>query len=142
MRNLYMMETASHGIHRMCDTQKSRYMPLPEYSLSDDGVLCSIYGTIIDEVFMRLLIKNPDIAPETVVWLDKVQKKNIAAIPKDIISNLRKDKYITGKYPHIHLDLSIVTQLSPLARAQYIAHAPLAEEKYRNFVYSLIKKNP
>ncbi len=99
MVNLNMIDTVGHGIHSMLLAQRQRYFPLPDYSKSTpDQVVLEIFGHLIDENYTKLLLERQDLALNTVILLDRIQKKQ--AIPDDAAVKLRREALIEGRKPH------------------------------------------
>jgi len=100
MVNLNMIDTIGAGIVRMFTYQKNRYFPLPDYDLTkQDRVIVTIHGKILDENYTRLLIENMDLDLETVILLDKVQKRKKPN--KDEFKILKSKRLVEGRYPNI-----------------------------------------
>jgi len=73
MVNLGMIETIGSGIKKMFSLQKEHFLPLPDYSLTENVEL-KIYGNIISQEYTQTLIEKPDLDLGTVFLLDKLQK--------------------------------------------------------------------
>ena len=100
MAELKMIDTIGSGIRRMFLTQKRRFMPLPEYQIEKDMVMATLFGKILDERYTHLLMRQPDLALDEIILLDKIQKG--VGISKESADLLRKKKLIEGRYPHIY----------------------------------------
>ena len=75
MVNIKMIDSKGLGIHTLFQKQRDRYLPLPEYDLSDPGaVTLTIPGSVLDLDYSLMLIKHTDLDLETVILLDRVQK--------------------------------------------------------------------
>src|SRR5690606_20972462 len=95
MVSLNMIDTMGFGISTMTQSQRKRYFPLPDYSKSSsDNVVLEIYGHVIDENYTRLLLERQDLPLNTVMLLDRVQKK--LPITDDAAALLRKQGLIEG----------------------------------------------
>ncbi len=102
MVNLNMIDTIGGGIRKMFLTQQQRFFPMPDYDLSQkDRVVVRISGKILDENYTRLLMEKTDLDLNTVMLLDRVQKK--ISISKDEHKYLRKVKLTEGRYPNIYI---------------------------------------
>jgi ATP-dependent DNA helicase RecG len=73
MVNLGMIETIGSGIKKMFSLQREHFLPLPDYSLTENVEL-KIYGSIISQEYTQTLIEKPDLDLGTVFLLDKLQK--------------------------------------------------------------------
>ena len=75
MTELNMIDTMGYGIYEMHLGQARRYFPLPDYDLSDNSsVKMTIYGSVVDPAYSRLLIQKTDLSWEDILLLDRVQK--------------------------------------------------------------------
>ena len=71
--NIRMIDTQGYGIHKMYQSQKDRYLPMPDYDLSTaDEVVLNLPGTIIDENYSLMLLANQDMSLMDAVLLDQV----------------------------------------------------------------------
>ncbi|GBE16375.1 divergent AAA domain protein [bacterium BMS3Abin15] len=106
MVNLGMIDTMGYGIHTMFLSQKSRYFPLPDYSLSEaQKVILQIYGHVIDENYTKLLMERKDLQLDRVVLLDKVQKGKSISMAE--VNLLKKEKLIEGRRPNYYVAASV-----------------------------------
>lgn len=75
MTQLNMIDHLGYGIERMNHSQASRYLSLPDYDLSNPcEVRLTIYGSVVDESYTRMLMARSDLPFEDVLALDRVQK--------------------------------------------------------------------
>ncbi|MGE4286997.1 MAG: RNA-binding domain-containing protein [Phycisphaerae bacterium] len=106
MVELNMIDTMGYGIHRMNSAQAKRYLPLPDYDLSEaKAVRLSIYSQVTDPSYSAMLIKITDLPLKDIWALDRIQKK--LPLPKETIAILRKKKLIEGRIPNIHISSEI-----------------------------------
>ena len=99
MVEVKMIDTVGYGIHRMTTSQRGRYLPLPDYSRSSAGtVVLEVLGRPIDERYSQLLLERSDLDIDTVILLDRVQKK--LPITDEAVARLRRDGLIEGRKPH------------------------------------------
>ncbi len=137
MVNLGMIDTMGYGIHTMFLSQKSRYFPLPDYSLSEpQKVVLQIYGHSIDENYTKLLIERKDLPLDRVVILDKVQKKQ--PITADAAKLLKKEKLIEGRKPNYFVAASVAEITND--KATYIRNRAFDKDYYKDMVIKFIKK--
>ena len=68
------IETQGGGLRKIFNFQRNRYFPMPEFDFSDGKVKFSITGKIINQIYARILHKNPNLKFDEVLILDKVQK--------------------------------------------------------------------
>ena len=106
MVNIRMIDTQGYGIHKMYQSQKDRYLPMPDYDLSTtDEVVLNLPGTIIDENYSLMLLANQDMSLMDAVLLDQVQKGK--PINDIAIKKLRKEGLIEGRKPHLYVSKQI-----------------------------------
>ena len=106
MVNIRMIDTQGYGIHKMFQSQKDRYLPMPDYDLSTaDEVILNLPGTIIDENYSLMLLANQDMSLTDAVLLDQVQKGK--PINDNAIKKLRKKGLIEGRKPHLYVSKQI-----------------------------------
>ena len=106
MVNIRMIDTQGYGIHKMYQSQKDRYLPMPDYDLSTaDEVILNLPGTIIDENYSLMLLANQDMSLMDAVLLDQVQKGK--PINDNAIKKLRKEGLIEGRKPHLYVSKQI-----------------------------------
>jgi len=99
MVEVKMIDTVGYGIHRMTTSQRSRYLPLPDYSRSSAGtVVLEVLGRPIDERYSQLLLERSDLDIDTVILLDRIQKK--LPMTDEAVARLRRDGLIEGRKPH------------------------------------------
>jgi ATP-dependent DNA helicase RecG len=100
MVNLGMIETMGYGIKKMYLEQRKRFFPLPQYDLnSPEQVKLKIIGKVIDGNYTGMLIEHTDLSLETVIYLDKVQKRE--KLTREQANLLRKQKLVEGRYPNL-----------------------------------------
>ena len=107
MVNLSMIDTIGSGIKRMFISQKNKYFPLPDYDLAENKVQVTITGKILDLSYARKLAQIPDLDLNTIVLLDKVQKRQL--ITADEAKLLRSKSLIEGKRPNIYISSRVAT---------------------------------
>ena len=100
MVELKMIDTLGSGIRRMYTKQVKRFLPLPDYDFSNDEVVLTMPGSVIDERYCKLLIANTGLSLDDILLLDKVQKHQ--AISRQAAEFLRKKKLVGGRYPNLY----------------------------------------
>jgi ATP-dependent DNA helicase RecG len=117
MTELNMIDTMGYGIHAMHVGQAQRYLPMPDYDLSDANVVrMTIHGGIVDIAYSRLLMQKTNLSLEDILALDRVQKK--LPLPDETIRHLRRAKLIEGRKPNLHV--SAVVAKVTADKAEYI----------------------
>lgn len=137
MVELDMIDTAGYGIHDMFNTQRGRFLPLPDYDASTvREVTLKIYGQVIDENYSKLLMERSDLPLEHVLWLDRVQKKlKVDALQ---IVELRKGGLIEGRKPHWHVSASIAAVTG--AQSEYILNRGFGDDYYKRLMLERLDK--
>ena len=136
MQNLGMIDTVGSGIKTMFIQQRKRYLPMPEYDISDpQKVSLKIYGHILDENYTKLLIERADLDLKTTILLDKVQKRQ--AITKDAFAYLKKNGLVEGRYPNPFIALHIAAITGD--QSSYIKYRAFDKKYYKDLVMLYLK---
>jgi len=137
MVNLNMIDTVGSGIKRMFQKQRERFFPMPDYDFTDKRVKATLFGKILDEEYVKVLARNPQLTLEEIILLDKVQKKKVL---DDADANLLRGKgLIEGKKPNLFISEKLAVSTKQVAK--YIKLRGEDNEYYRKIVYELISKN-
>lgn len=137
MTELNLIDHMGYGIHRMVQDQVRRFLPLPDYDLSNpDEVKLTISGAVIDEAYSRLLMVRTDLPLEDVLALDRVQKR--LPIADEASARLKRAKLIEGRKPNFHV--SAVVADATDARAQYMQTRALDDEYYAKLVIEYLQQ--
>jgi len=106
MAELNMIDTMGYGIHEMHKGQAKRYFPMPDYDLSEAAaVKMTIYGSVVDPAYSRLLMQDIDLPLMDIINLDRVQKK--LPLSDAAIRNMRRRGLIEGRKPNLHVSASV-----------------------------------
>lgn len=138
MVNLNMIDTQGGGIRRMFQRQRERFLPLPDYDLSQpERVRVAIPGKVLDEQYTRLLMQRTDLDLWQILMLDRVQKG--LSIPHEAHKQLRTAGLVEGRYPN-----SILA--GPVARAtgrqvEHIRQRGFDNQYYRDLVLKLVREH-
>ncbi|WP_245391698.1 RNA-binding domain-containing protein [Salinicola aestuarinus] len=117
MVELNMIDTMGYGIHEIHLGQAKRYLPMPDYDVTDPArVRLTIYGSIVDPAYTRMLIKKTELSLQEILALDRVQKQ--LPLDKEMASRLRRAKLIEGRQPNLRVSAEIATATA--TKAQYI----------------------
>ena len=136
MVNIKMIDTQGYGIHKMFQSQKNRFLPMPDYDRSTNAeVVLTLPGTVIDENYSLLLLANQDLSLTDAVLLDQVQKGH--PITSDAVSMLRKRKLIEGRLPHIFVSKNIAQATDQ--KVEYSKHKGLAVKKCEALLLESLK---
>ena len=96
MVNIKMIDTQGLGIHTLFQRQRERYLPMPDYDLSEPGeVSLTIPGTVLDEDYSLMLITHTDLDLKTAILLDRVQKHR--PLSAESVKELRKRNLVEGR---------------------------------------------
>lgn len=132
-----MIDTMGYGIHEMYKGQLRRYFPLPDYDLSEaDAVKMTLYGSIVDPAYTRLLIQKTDLPLADVLALDRVQKK--LSIPADAAKRLRQAKLIEGRKPNYRV--SAVVAEATAKKVDYIRTRAQDDQFYAKQLTDYLEK--
>jgi len=137
MVNLNMIDTIGSGIKRMFLTQRKRYFPLPSYDLTNPEMIkVLITGKVIDPNYTQVLINRTDLSIETVICLDKVQKKE--KLIDQEYKSLRNQRLVEGRYPNIFVSAKIAAVTGN--KSGYIKNRAFDDEHYKKMIIAFIKK--
>ncbi len=137
MVGLDMIDTLGMGIRRMFIQQRNRFMPLPEYDLNDSNhVKMTIYGTIINENYTRVLMEQKDLELAEVLALDSIQKKQ--KVSKEAVHELKKKNLVEGRYPHVFIS-SGIAEISA-DKARYIKNRGFHDSHYEKMILEYLDK--
>jgi len=137
MVNLNMIDTIGGGIKKMFLKQRKRFFPLPDYDLSqEDRVQVRIQGKILDENYTRLLIENADLPLETVMLLDRVQKRR--RISKEDHQRLKRQQLVEGRYPNLIVSSKVAAVTGK--RAEYIRYRGFDDGHYQQMILEYLGK--
>lgn len=106
MTQLNMIDHLGYGIERMNHSQASRYLPLPDYGLSNPcEVRLTFYGSVVDESYTRMLMARSDLPFEDVLTLDRVQKSRPISDPA--LRRLHRKGLVEGRKHHLCVAASV-----------------------------------
>ena len=106
MVEISMIDTMGYGIFEMTKSQMGRYLPLPDYTRSSEQtVVLEVLGRPIDVKYSQLLLQRGDLDINTVILLDRVQKK--LPITDEAVARLRREGLIEGRKPNYHVSASV-----------------------------------
>lgn len=139
MVNCGMIDTIGSGIRKMFLLQKNRFFPLPEYKIykiENPRVKLRIEGKILNPLYTKILISNPETDIETTILLDKVQRKR--KVGKQQAKDLRERGFIEGRYPNVYLSASVASETD--AKAAYIKNRGLDKAFYKKQIIEHVRK--
>lgn len=132
MVTLRMMDTMGFGIREvMFKGQARRYLPMPDYDLSDPGhVTMRLPGRFIDANYSRMLLAHEDFSLAEILALDRVQKQQ--PISDDTLKALRRRGLIEGRKPTLHLSAKVAAATDN--KGSYIRHRRQDDAHYRHLI--------
>lgn len=102
MYELNMIDTMGNGIYQLHKRQAARFLPLPDYDLSEpNAVKMTLYGNVVDLAYSRLLMEKTDLPLTDILALDRVQKQ--LPVSGEMLRRLRKAGLVEGRKPHLHI---------------------------------------
>ncbi len=137
MTELNMIDMMGYGIHQMHMSQASRFFPMPDYDLRESGLVrMTVYGSIVDPAYTRLLMQKTNLPLMDIVALDRVQKH----LPLDnaTTARLRRRGLIEGRKPNLHVS-ALVAKTSG-DEVQYIRTRAQDDAFYEKLVTDYLKK--
>lgn len=137
MAELNMIDTMGYGIHLMHQEQARRYFPMPDYDLSEPGVVrMTVYGGVVDLAYSRLLIQQTDLPLADVLALDRVQKR--LPIPEAAAARLKRSGLIEGRKPNLHVSAAVAKVTAN--KADYIRTRAQDDEFYAKLLMDYLEK--
>lgn len=137
MAELNMIDTMGYGIYTMHVEQAKRYFPMPDYDLNEQmAVKMTVYGSIVDPAYSRLLIQKIDLPLDEILALDRVQKK--LPLPDEMIKRLRRARLIEGRKPNLHV--SALVAKATASKVEYIRTRAQDDDFYTKLVTDFIGK--
>ncbi len=127
MSDVKMIDRRGYGIWKIHESQRQRYLPLPDYDLSDPRhVRVTIYGSVLDAKYTSQLMARTDLDLRDVLALDRVQK----SLPLDdtTVKRLRRNNLIEGRRPHLHVSAEVARTTDSLA--DYVRTRTQSDEHY------------
>lgn len=135
MVNLNMIDTIGSGIKKMFLLQRKRFFPMPSYELSNPEIVkVSIIGKIIDPKYTQVLIENTGLSLETVIALDKVQKK-IKLTDKEF-KDIKAQKLVEGRSPSLFVAAKVAGITGD--KSTYIKNRAFDDGYYKKMVLAYI----
>lgn len=137
MSSLNMIDKMGYGIHDMHLSQARRYLPLPDYDLSDPNAVCmTIYGGVVDPTYTQTLMLNTSLSLADILALDRVQKN--LRIPDDAANRLKRMNLIEGRKPNFHVSAAVADVTAN--KADYIRTRAQDDEFYAKLLMDYLEK--
>jgi ATP-dependent DNA helicase RecG len=136
MVELNMIDQMGYGIQRMYETQRKRYLPMPDYEVSGDAVVMTVYGGVVDPAYTRVLMENGGLRLADVLALDRVQKG--LEVPDAAIQVLKRKGLVEGRKPRLRVSAAVAAASSN--QAEYIKTRAFDDQHYANLVVQYLSK--
>ncbi|HEY0120242.1 MAG TPA: RNA-binding domain-containing protein [Rhizobium sp.] len=136
MVELNMIDQMGYGIQRMYETQRKRYLPMPDYEVSGDAVVMTVYGGVVDPAYTRVLMENGGLKLVDVLALDRVQKG--LEVPDTAIQALKRKGLVEGRKPRLRVSASVAAASSN--QAEYIKTRAFDDQHYADLVVQYLSK--
>lgn len=137
MAELNMIDTMGYGIYEMHVGQAKRYFPMPDYDLSEPGVVkMTMYGSIVDPAYSRMLIQKTDLPLSDILALDRVQKH--LPLDDETLRRLRHSGLIEGRKPNVYVSAAVATATA--TKADYIRTRAQDDEFYAKLLMDYLEK--
>lgn len=137
MTELNMIDTMGYGIHEMHVSQARRYFPMPDYDLSEPGVVrMTVYGSIVDPAYTRMLMQKTNLSLMDILALDRVQKH--LPIDGTTARRLRSVGLIEGRRPNLHV--SALVAKATASKADYIRTRTQDDAFYAKLITDYLEK--
>jgi ATP-dependent DNA helicase RecG len=137
MSNVGMGDAGGFGIKEMVDTQRKRFLPLPDFEGSTStATVFNVYGQVIDENYSQLLMQRKDLPLEQVVWLDRIQKR--LKVDDAQAANLRNAKLIEGRKPNWFVAASIAAITNK--QNEYVLNKGFDDGHYKKLFLERLEK--
>jgi ATP-dependent DNA helicase RecG len=142
MIRLRMIDQVGSGIRRMFETQRRRFLPLPDYSFSESdsgfprvGVV--IAGQVLDAKYTQTLMKRSDLELGQVLLLDRVQKG--VALSREEAAQMKRLGLVEGRYPRLFVSGRVASVTG--GQAQHIRKRGFDNRYYRDLLVELIREH-
>lgn len=139
MRNLNMIETQGGGIRKVYTFQRNRLFPMPDYDFSGGKVKATLPGCIISENFARLLQQHPNLPLQTVLALDKVQKRQ--PVSDEEWKDVKSKGLVEGRKTSPYLSHALIDLLdNDEMKEQYVQNKTFDNDYYKKLILSYLEE--
>ncbi|MBP3884633.1 MAG: putative DNA binding domain-containing protein [Olsenella sp.] len=139
MNKTGMMDRNAIGIRNVFDIQRGRLLPMPTYDLTKPArVSVTLYGTVLNEDYSRLLAKDPNLDLVTVLLLDLVQKG--LPITKEQSRLLHERKLVRGRYPKLTISAEMAAATG--THGDYVRAKGLDNSVFKELILELLRVRP
>ena len=139
MNKTGMMDRNAIGIRNVFDIQRNRLLPMPTYDLSEIGrVAVTLYGTVLNEDYSRLLASNRNLDLVTVLLLDLVQKG--LPVTKEQSRLLHEQGLVRGRYPKLTVSAEVAAATG--AHSEYVRNKGVDNSVFKELILELLRVRP
>lgn len=139
MNRTGMMDRNAIGIRNVFDIQRNRLLPMPTYDLRKPArVSVTLYGTVLNEDYSRLLAGNRNLDLVTVLLLDLVQKG--LPVTKEQSRLLHERKLVRGRYPKLTISAEVAAATG--AHGEYVRAKGLDNSVFKELILELLRVRP
>ncbi|MEK7394593.1 MAG: ATP-binding protein, partial [Fibrobacterota bacterium] len=140
MIRLRMIDQVGSGIRRMFQTQRERFFPLPDYTLTpvtgQPRVELTISGHVLDPQYTLTLMKRGDLELRQVLLLDRVQKGG--HITSEQAKELKSLKLVEGQGGKLYISSQVAAWAGQKAR--YIRTRGLDDGHYKTLLLEFLRQ--
>lgn len=134
MFNLKMVDTAGGGIRKLFLFQRARFFPMPDYDLSNNRVMVTLTGKVLDIDYARLLAREGGLSLQEIIALDKVQKHQVLDEEEEKL--LRANALIEGRKRNFYIAKSVAQQTGQ--KASYSKNKAFDKQYYLDLICKAI----
>ena len=139
MNKTGMMDRNAIGIRNVFDIQRNRLLPMPTYDLSEVGrVAVTLYGTVLNEDYSRLLASNRNLDLATVLLLDLVQKG--LPVTKKQSRLLHEQGLVRGRYPKLTVSAEVAAVTG--THSEYVRNKGVDNSVFKELILELLRVRP
>lgn len=139
MNKTGMMDRNAIGIRNVFDIQRNRLLPMPTYDLSEVGrVAVTLYGTVLNEDYSRLLASNRNLDLATVLLLDLVQKG--LPVTKEQSRLLHEQGLVRGRYPKLTVSAEVAAVTG--THSEYVRNKGVDNSVFKELILKLLRVRP
>ena len=140
MVELDLMETLNRGVRDMFRIQRERFFPLPDYDfgVQPASVSVTLYGQVLDERYIHVLMQATDLPLEDAILLDRVQKR--FPLEPGQIRHLRGKGLVEGRGAKVSISASVAAATG--GEVDYVTHKGLNAKHYKGLVLDLLAFGP
>lgn len=134
-----MIDQNAIGIRNVFDIQRGRLLPMPTYDLSVPGrVSVTLYGTVLDENYSRLLAQDKHLDLGTVVLLDMVQKG--IPVTKEQSRALHERGLVRGRYPQLTISAEVAAATG--THGEFVRSKGVDNRVFKELILELLRVRP